>query len=265
MKKSVLFLVSLFISLSVFSQRLNSDGLKMVKELTIGYGSGIADKIVYEYDENNIMKSVTVYNGQNTLKEKFYKEGGKIKHKGYDEYTSYSSYDIQTDKYGNITSVEVITYNYDRTPHRKQICYFDYVWEQNQFRLNQTKINYYGYSREDKQFVKSSYTNILNTVNDDGLIRSEDEWNSEPNKELLNDTNINFCVIVCASMFHDAYIDTLSLTDWINIRSRFLPKYKEGKMREIIYKYDEKGNLIQLQYMWDKKVLQTEVNITYLN
>ena len=261
MKKIILILVVLITSLSVYSQKMNYDGLKMVKEVIINDDKRMRQRFVYDYGDNNEMISLTVYDCYNEPLRKYYKENGKIKYRGYDMYTNCISYDIKTDKYGNITFVDAITYNDDKTPHERKTYAFTYIYENEMFRPSQFKICYYVYSRENKNFVKSSFENISNIIEDDGLYGNDSAIESD--KEHINDTNISFYGILCPTITTDLNIDYLTLTDWINLRSNYFIKYKNIKHLDYKYIYDTNGNVIQINGFFYGNVV-TKIDITYV-
>lgn len=264
MKKTVLTLFGLFISLMGYAQQLNALGEKMVKELTISNSRGINERIVFEYNDNNKVRSLSIYDGQNNLVEKFYEENGKIKHKGYDIYTESISYDIQSDEDGNITSIETILFDDDNIPVSKYRYNFKYTWDNGKYRFDESKRIEYRYDEDIQDYVKSDYECVDRLYNVNGLFKDKDDWNIETDFEHINDTNVSFYAIInsCVTRYND--ILRLFLTDWINVKGDYFPKYIERiKCWNITYQYDDIGNIIQITRMFDE-IINNSVDIKYI-
>lgn len=279
MKKIMILLVAVLSLFTSNAQRLNDLGLKMVKEFTVTKYDGRTDgswvvksndRFVYGYDDNDRMISLRVYDKDNQLREEYINDGNKIKYVN-GVFTLHCKYNFTKDRYGNITQFEFIELDYIdlKTPAWKTEYNFEYVYDDGDFRLNRLLEVGYDYNREKRTFIKhESYAEGL--VEDfEGLLAKKGQIGFIPDYEHPNDTNVSFYGEIFPVIgLGSSYINHLMLTDWINIRSKYFPKYRNESHLEFQYDYDEKGNLVKIK-IFDKnsKVnrVTTEISIKYVN
>lgn len=274
MKKTIAFIILYVGSFLSQAQRLNDLGLKMIKEFTYTIQSQDGkvykkDRFVFEYDENDRVKSLKIYDKNNYLNECYIKEGKNIYYQN--SLTNHCKYDFKIDRYGNITEFEFIELKYEdlNLPLWKSRYVFNYVYDEEDkvFRLNDLENIGYNYNSTKKCFIKHDVNPKGYVVNYDGLYADKNQWKYIPDFEHPNDTNISFYSIICPNVgFGSLYIDNLLLMDWINIRSKYFPKNKKKGASEYQYEYDSKGNIMKIKEVYNKTgEILNEISIKYVD
>lgn len=263
-----IFIIIIFCFVSCFqsqAQKLNGFGEKMVKELTLSNDGGLYVHFVYDYDVENKVKSLTVFKGDNELYEKYYKENGKIKYKGYHKTNDCLTYDIKTDEDGKIISVEVVVFDIYNKPYQKNEYKFEYIWDNGRYRFDKSTATYYGYHYKRNEFVADDFKDERQIIEENRLYKRKDNWSIETDFEHINDTNVSFYGIINSNVTTDTHIDYLFLTDWLNIKGDYFPKYidRVSDYWNIVYRYDDKRNIIQITRM-RKDIIDIQVDIKYV-
>lgn len=252
------------ICFSSYAQRLNGRGEKMIKEFTERNEQAILSRYVYEYDDSNKVKSLTIYNGKNELERIFYKENGKIKQRSYNGDEDCVSYDIRTDENGNVSSVEVVVYDDDKIPMNKYVYEYKYVLDDGKYRFDEIREIEYRFDKDTKKYIKFNHNLTWKLLNENGLYKTENDWSIETDFEHVNDTNVSFHGIINSCINGHWYISPLFLTDWTNIKGDYFPKYIDRvRYWNIYYKYDERGNIILMTKTFDG-IIRERVDIKYV-
>lgn len=273
MKKIILLIAVLSISVLSNAQRINDLGLKMVKEFTLNkYEKGIlkkAERYVYEYDDNNRMVAFKKYiDGE--LEEFYSNINGKIDYQN--RYTQYNKckYNITLDRYGNITFFEYIQLDYEKPqiPCWKKNFKFHYIFEEENkvFRLDEMSSIAYNYSRSKGDYLWHDKYNISKLVEEDGLLISPNVKRYVVDKAHPNDTNVSFYGLINPNMSQSSgLISSFFLTEWINVRSNYFC-IENWTWKHLEYVYDDKGNLIKIEDRDnDDNRLVREFIIEYVN
>lgn len=292
--KKVLFFILCLLSVNLYSQKLNSDNLKMVSKLSVDKGY-ICFDIDFKYDNNKLNQIIFVYSytnigvkphhtdvskyvltkDGNSIIQKSYMNGKPYNRYKYDykfgedsklihfdvlEYTELQKiYRTSNDFiYFNDTILEIQKYTswiennvwcYDPGITGNHIKFIDGCWSMNKI--------YYNLTPEQNRKYAPLYT--------------EDEFNeSLPNlnrkdygtkisflySDSINDTNVCLngllnCREICLSSNDDLLCNILYFTEWVGIREKYLATQMDINRRkyDIIYKYDTKGNIVQVDYI----------------
>lgn len=292
--KKVLFFILCLLSVNLYSQRLNSDSLKMVSKLSVDKGY-ICFDIDFKYDNNKLNQIIFVYSytnigvkpyhtdvskyvlkkdGNNIIQKSYmngkpynrykydYKfgEDSKLIHFDVLEYTELQKiYRVSNDFiYFNDTILEIQKYTswienniwcYDPGITGNHIKFIDGCWSMNKI--------YYNLTSEQNRKYAPLYT--------------EDEFNeSLPNlnrkdygtkisflySDSINDINVCLnglfnCENLSLAGDNDLLTNILYFTEWVGIREKYLATQMDINRRkyDIIYKYDTKGNIVQVDYI----------------
>lgn len=279
MKKIVFILLGLSLSLTVFSQRLNDKGEKMVKEFTYKtYDRGKVDRCdryIYDYDQNGRMTSLKIYDKTNNLKGSYANDGRKVSY--FNDMTDHCKTNFTLDRYGNITSFEFIEFDYTdkKTPDWKTEYLYEYVYEEEfkAFRLKRFLVIGYDYSLSKKQFIKHETFIERNVVLEEGIYKGSingsisDDWRYKGNYDHPNDTNMSFYMLLGTNLGYDClYTDPLLNTEWINVKSPYFPTQKQYNGHTYEYVYDSNGNIEKIKdILVDRNVVCKEIEIIYLD
>lgn len=256
------------------AQRLNEQGLKMVKEFTVqGYSKGQpsdATKYVFGYDNNNKMISLDIYKNGN-LKESYINEN-RIFRKYQNDVSDFLKYKFSYDAYGNITSFEYVCLDEEdgKTPNWKHVYTFDYEYDNKtrECRLSRLSDDYSEYKRSTKSYIDIRKSSVRAEVIDIGGLYIDGSKGKGGGFYVIdydhpNDTNMSFYGILTSGIgFRSMYFDSLLLTEWINVRSPYFAKFT-SKLHELYFHYDDKGNLIQVDKTVSGKLGWT-ISIEYL-
>lgn len=281
MKKIFFILLSLNLSLTSFSQRLNDLGEKMVKEFTYkSYNNkgevSRCDRYVYDYDQNDRMISLKIYDKANNLRESYANDGRKVSYFNY--MTDHCKTNFTLDRYGNITSFEFIEFDYidEKTPVWKTEYLYEYVYEEEfkAFRLKRFLDIGYDYSLSKKQFIKHETFIERGIILKDGIYKGtiDDsvclDWEYKGDYDHPNDTNMSFYMLLGTNLGYDSlYTDPLLNTEWINVKSPYFPTRKQYNGYTYEYVYDSKGNIVKIKNIckWlESNILCSEIDIFYL-
>ena len=293
--KKVLFFILCLLSVNLYSQRLNSDSLKMVSKLSVNNGN-ICFDAEFIYKDNKLSKFIFIYKekhynldrtsyidvykdilerNENSIIQKSYMNGKPYNRYKYDykfgedsklthfdvlEYTELQKiYRVTNDFiYFNDTILEIQKYTswiennvwcYDPGITGNHIKFIDGCWSMNKI--------HYSLTPEMEEKYAPLYT--------------EDEFNeSLPNlkrkdygtkisflySDSINDTNVCLngllnCRKICLSSNDDLLCNILYFTEWVGIREKYLATQMDINRRkyDIIYKYDTKGNIVQVDYI----------------
>lgn len=264
MKQIISVIIIVVTSLCSFAQQVNERGLKCVKELEVGkpdIHGHYSTKYVFEYFDDLSLKSVSVYS-HGKFYRGFTRTPDGIKYQdgnGYSDtkyvcvFNAHGNIIKVTRSYGN--SADVLEYSYaksDRNP-----------WEHV---VKKTESSIYKGRRSYDWVYKFDYP--------DGTIcaarmpydeaesayyfeKNEDQFN----KNVKNDTNIDFWEILGDSWYTDIVDSDLALTEWLCFRPDYLMNSTENYTFK--YEYDESGNLVRILRI-DYTSDEYEINIKYL-
>ena len=254
------------------AQRLNEHGLKMVKQFTIhGYRDGQPSdttKYVFGYDDHNRMISLDIMCDEEVSASYMKKNNAITKYENL--FSEYGEAKFTVDNNGNITSFEYVYLDKeDGKPDWKNIYTFDYEFDNttNQYRLSRVSNDYSEYKRSTKSFIDISSSVYAEVIDIGGLYINGSKGKGGGfyviDYDHPNDTNMSFYAILTSSIgFMDAALDSLLLTEWINVRSSYFAKYTTD-LYKLNFRYDDKGNLIQIDKIFRGRLSWT-INIEYL-
>ena len=293
--KKVLFFILCLLSVNLYSQRLNSDGLKMVSKLSV---SGTTNyEVEFIYQKNHLKKLIFTYieknfnSDNNVYKYILIKEYNTINQKSYLNGKPYNEYEYKYQFNDDSKLVHFDVYQY--APMEKIFkCTNDFIY------INDTIYEIQKYSSwiEDEKWCYDpgidvdfieyreniwnliwKYRNLSNEQREKyAPLYTEDEFiESKDNLEemnygyirtfeysnIRNDVNISLNGLFEIKKMHmsnngSSLTNILYFTEWVGIREAYLAtKLSKGrKVYDIIYKYDTKGNIIEVSYGNKKKI-----------
>lgn len=292
--KKVLFFTLCLLSVNLYSQRLNSDSLKMVSKLSVDKGY-ICFDIDFKYDNNKLNQIIFVYSYTNIGVKPYHtdvskyvlrKDGNNIIQKSYMNGKPYNryKYDYKFGEDSKLIHFDVLEYTELQKIYRtsndfiylndtileiqkytswienniwcynpgitgNHIKFIDGCWSMNKI--------YYNLTPEQNRKYAPLYT--------------EDEFKeSLPNlnrkdygtkisflySDSINDINICLnglfnCENLSLAGNNDLLTNILYFTEWVGIREKYLATQMDINSRkyDIIYKYDTKGNIVQVDYI----------------
>ena len=293
--KKVMFFILCLLSVNLYSQRLNSDGLKMVNKLTV---SGTTNyEVEFIYEKNHLKKLIFTYieknfnSDNNVYKYILIKEYNTINQKSYLNGKPYNEYEYKYQFNDDSKLVHFDVYQY--APMEKIFKHTnDFIY------INDTICEIQKYSSwiEDEKWCYDpgidvdlieykeniwnliwKYRNLSNEQREKyAPLYTEDEFiESKDNLEemnygyirtfeysnIRNDVNISLNGLFEIKKMHmsnngSSLTNILYFTEWVGIREAYLAtKLSKGrKVYDIIYKYDTKGNIIEVSYGNKKKI-----------
>lgn len=299
--KKVLFFTLCLLSVNLYSQRLNSDGLKMVSRISYESSVRIHYDVDFKYDSNNRLKQLAFtytyrnlgvrprYNTVN--KDILTKEGNTIVQKSYLDGKTYNRFKynykfgdnsklIHFDKYeyaemhkvfrrsnefiyANDTILEIQdTFSwiengqwcYDDGIGGNNIKFIEGCWSSNK--------KYYNLTLEQRKKYAPLYTEeeFYESL---PYLHQEDYGTviSFLYSDTINDTNICLNGLteikeISGSGNDNVLSNILYFTEWVGIREKYLATKMNicGRKYDITYKYDTKGNIIEVNYGNKKKI-----------
>ena len=293
--KKVLFFILCLLSVNLYSQRLNSDGLKMVSKLTVSGTTNYEAEFIYE--KNHLKKLIFTYieknfnSDNNVYKYILIKEYNTINQKSYLNGKPYNEYEYKYQFNDDSKLVHFDVYQY--APMEKIFKYTnDFIY------INDTICEIQKYSSwiEDEKWCYDpgidvdlieykeniwnliwKYRNLSNEQREKyAPLYTEDEFiESKDNLEemnygyirtfeysnIRNDVNISLNGLFEIKKMHmsnngSSLTNILYFTEWVGVREAYLAtKLSKGrKVYDIIYKYDTKGNIIEVSYGNKKKI-----------
>ena len=293
--KKVLFFILCLLSINLYSQRLNSDGLKMVSKLTVSGTTNYEAEFIYE--KNHLKKLIFTYieknfnSDNNVYKYILIKEYNTINQKSYLNGKPYNEYEYKYQFNDDSKLVHFDVYQY--APMEKIFKHTnDFIY------INDTICEIQKYSSwiEDEKWCYDpgidvdlieykeniwnliwKYRNLSNEQREKyAPLYTEDEFiESKDNLEemnygyirtfeysnIRNDVNISLNGLFEIKKMHmsnngSSLTNILYFTEWVGIREAYLAtKLSKGrKVYDIIYKYDTKGNIIEVSYGNKKKI-----------
>jgi len=292
--KKVLFFILCFFSVNLYSQRLNSNGLKMVSKLSVDKGD-ICFDVDFKYDNDKLKQIIFIYSYTNigarppytevnkdvlirkgnSIIQKSYMNGKPYNRYKYDykfgensklihfdvlEYTELQKiYKTSNDFiYCNDTILEIQKYTswiennvwcYNPGITGNHIKFIDGCWSMNKV--------YYNLTFEQNEKYAPLYT-------EDEFIESLPNLNRKDYgikisflySDLINDTNVCLngllnCESLSLAGNNDLLTNILYFTEWVGIREKYLATQMDINRRkyDITYKYDTKGNIVQVDYI----------------
>ena len=293
--KKVLFFILCLLSVNLYSQRLNSDGLKMVSKLSVSGTTNYEAEFIYE--KNHLKKLIFTYieknfnSDNNVYKYILIKEYNTINQKSYLNGKPYNEYEYKYQFNDDSKLVHFDVYQY--APMEKIFKHTnDFIY------INDTICEIQKYSSwiEDEKWCYDpgidvdlieykeniwnliwKYRNLSNEQREKyAPLYTEDEFiESKDNLEemnygyirtfeysnIRNDVNISLNGLFEIKKMHmsnngSSLTNILYFTEWVGIREAYLAtKLSKGrKVYDIIYKYDTKGNIIEVSYGNKKKI-----------
>ena len=293
MRKVLFFIVVILVSIEANAQCLNSDGLKMVSKLKIGKRKVIE----FKYNSDRELKEVVFYytNIRGYIsKEVITKEGNKITQKSYFNGRPYNrfKYEYVLNDEGKITKFTCYEYSDMHTIGR---FYNDIVYENGRISSDTYFFTYK--ENTDKWCYDPGHTETRFIYKDGGWfyelyhhklskeqhikyapLFTEDEFIEARNdmeithlndsqhqyvysEDRKNDTNIglNYLKFINEFKTSQGITNILWHTEWIGLREEYLILSKGLNQYRIEYEYDDKGNIIKMNYY---KGNGTEVNVS---
>lgn len=293
--KKVLFFILCLLSVNLYSQRLNSDGLKMLSKLTV---SGTTNyEVEFIYEKNHLKKLIFTYiekkinSDNNVYKDILIKEYNTINQKSYLNGKPYNEYEYKYQFNDDSKLVHFDVYQYAPMEkifkHTNDFIYInDTIYEIQkysswiedekwcydpgidvdfiEYRENIWNLiwKYRNLSTEQRKKYAPLYT-------EDEFIESKDNL-EEMNygyirtfeySNIRNDVNISLNGLFEIKKMHmsnngSSLTNILYFTEWVGVREAYLAtKLSIGrKVYDITYKYDTKGNIIEVSYGNKKKM-----------
>ena len=291
MKLFIAFLI--LFPLSIFAQRVNEHGLKMVSEIEYTSRDQWVTLFKFRYDEKNRLSQMTVYrkwiysdarikdlnemSPQNRkehlqtfpakfkLHRDFIKMAEGLTVKDYDSY-NYSPlrWEVAFDCYGNISRISVFE---EFAPSAIKRDEFNFEYERdginNTFRLSR----YSGTETSKRKGQKSWYGTTVGTLYSDvfyydGFIKLNsypkyfETYKKEIDYDHINDTNINLLYFMGEGGLYGGGMNMayFTLTEWLNCRSKYFMKV-HSEIMEYKYTYDDSGNISVIEEWehWNNK------------
>ena len=291
--KKVLFFTLCLLSVNLYSQRLNSDGLKMVSRLRVNgtknyeveflYKDYYLNKLIFTYIEKHRNLDKTSYNvvykdvltrKDNTINQKSY-----LNNEPYNEYEyKYQFNDdsklVHFDVYQYAPMEKIFKHTNDFIYINDTICeiqkYFSWIEDEKWCHDPGIDVDFIEY-RENIWNLIWKYRNLSNEQREKyAPLYTEDEFiESKDNLEemnygyirtfeysnIRNDVNISLNGLFEIKKMHmsnngSSLTNILYFTEWVGIREAYLAtKLSKGrKVYDITYKYDTKGNIIEVNY-----------------
>lgn len=293
--KKVLFFILCLLSVNLYSQRLNSDGLKMVSKLTV---SGTTNyEVEFIYEKNHLKKLIFTYieknfnSDNNVYKDILIKEYNTINQKSYLNGKPYNEYEykyqfnddsklVHFDVYQYAPMEKIFKHTNDFIYINDTICeiqkYFSWIEDEKWCHDPGIDVDFIEY-RENIWNLIWKYRNLNNEqrkkyaplYTEDEFIESKDNL-EEMNygyirtfeySNTINDVNISLNGLFEIKKMYmsnngSSLTNILYFTEWVGIREAYLAtKLSKGrKVYDIIYKYDTKGNIIEVSYGNKKKI-----------
>ena len=289
-----LFMASLLSSSQANAQRLNPDGLKMVSRVCIGNNKTIDFKyddenrlqeVIYTYTYTSTFKSLsnsTTYTEVNSKNGTVITQSSFINGKPFDHYSDNPERDgyerahtiarktvslyYEDGKLSRICSSRSYKenkpyYHYDPSLSCKKIYYTHQGFYPQKIYYSLTDEQHKKYAPE---LTEDEYKESLS-----GMERSEykidyDSYEYSPN--IKNDTNIGFNGLELMSEMGvssggDALDNILYYTEWVGLRERNMLMNAKRKERTLVYKYDERGNIIKMIYRYGENMRKHRVDM----
>lgn len=293
--KKVLFFILCLLSVNLYSQRLNSDGLKMVSKLTV---SGTTNyEVEFIYEKNHLKKLIFTYieknfnSDNNVYKDILIKEYNTINQKSYLNGKPYNEYEykyqfnddsklVHFDVYQYAPMEKIFKHTNDFIYINDTICeiqkYFSWIEDEKWCHDTGIDVDFIEY-RENIWNLIWKYRNLSNEqrkkyaplYTEDEFIESKDNL-EEMNygyirtfeySNIINNVNISLNGLFEIKKMHmsnngSSLTNILYFTEWVGVREAYLAtKLSIGrKVYDITYKYDTKGNIIEVSYGNKKKI-----------
>lgn len=293
--KKVLFFILCLLSGNLYSQRLNSDGLKMVSKLTV---SGTTNyEVEFIYEKNHLKKLIFTYiekqfnSDNNVYKDILIKEYNTINQKSYLNGKPYNEYEykyqfnddsklVHFDVYQYAPMEKIFKHTNDFIYINDTICeiqkYSSWIEDEKWCHDPGIDVDFIEY-RENIWNLIWKYRNLSNEqrkkyaplYTEDEFIESKDNL-EEMNygyirtfdySNIRNDVNISLNGLFEIKKMHmsnngSSLTNILYFTEWVGVREAYLAtKLSIGrKVYDITYKYDTKGNIIDVSYGNKKKI-----------
>ena len=292
--KKVLFFILCLLSVNLYSQRLNSDGLKMVSKLSVDKGY-ICFDIDFKYDNNKLNQIIFVYSYTNIGVKPYHKDvskyvltkdGNNIIQKSYMNGKPYNryKYDYKFGEDSKLIHFDVLEYTELQKIYRvsNDFIYFNDTILEIQKYTSWIENNIWcynpGITGNHIKFIDGCwsmnkiYYNLTPEQNRKyAPLYTEDEFKeSLPNlnrkdygtkisflySDSINDINVCLnglfnCENLSLAGNNDLLTNILYFTEWVGIREKYLATQMDINRRkyDIIYKYDTKGNIVQVDYI----------------
>ena len=255
MKRVIFVIFSVFFSLSVFSQKLNPDGKKMVSSVTVlDYNSNgkvtEQSKVNYEYDNNGWLKTVRVVTG--TDKITVSKNGHELQSNVYKYVLNEYGYIILKElKYSiNNDLVKKWTkYYYDVDCDEmflRQISRQQFVKDGNKWSPSHD-IFYLNFAYFDGDcYWEKAHSSDFNIQNKREFYGRDVKYRDGKYSNIVNDLNINpnlFLSMLCWEICLDIHEFELS-TEWCGMVSGHILEYENGFKIETVI--NDNGNITEM-------------------
>lgn len=299
MKKVLFFILGILISIGANAQCLNKDGLKMVSKLKIGRNKEIKFKynsdrelkeIEYLYtDISGYISREIITKNENEITQKSYFNGKPYNRFKYDyvlndngkitKFTRYEYSDMHTIgrfyneivyKYGRIASD---TYFFTYKENTDKWCYDP---GHSEFRFIYKNGGWF-YEVYHHKLSKEQHIKYAPLFTEDEFIEARDDMeithssSRQPqfvySKDKRNDTNIGLNELIFTTQFNvsECLSNILWYTEWIGLREEYLVLSKNANQYRIEYEYDDKGNIIKMNYYSGNGTeVEASVSIEYL-
>lgn len=265
MRKVLLIPLILLIPFSLFAQRVNEYGQKVISEILIVHkyeGEELRNntqKYVYTYSDDLKLKGLKYYWGDD-LQEEFTLVNDALIRKQYSYADDGVKYEYDFDLYDNIAKITEYSYGSDGSVVKYEYNYtYEYSKEHNWWQMVGSGWTEWYKPKNSKCFYKQElapyweYCYIDGIRYDKGVSQSGIEYRREDfNFDVKNDTNIDLYRIIDRE---EIFIG-IEATEWLRSRNEYLRNKKYVSPYE--YKYDN-DNLIEIQ--WGNS---TRIYIKYL-
>lgn len=293
--KKVLFFILCLLSVNLYSQRLNSDGLKMVSKLSVSgttnyevefvYEKNHLKKLIFTYIEKNFNSDNNVYKDilikeYNTINQKSYLNGKPYNEHEYKYQFNNDSKLVHFDVYQYAPMGKIFKHTNDFIYINDTICeiqkYFSWIEDEKwcyapgidvdfiEYKENIWNLiwKYRDLSNEQRKKYAPLYTEDEFIESKDNLVEMNYGYiRTFEYSNIINDVNISLNGLFEIEKMYmsnngSSLTNILYFTEWVGIREAYLAtKLSRGrKVYDIIYKYDTKGNIIEVSYGNKKKI-----------
>lgn len=273
--KKILFsilLVLMFVP-PFYAQRLNERGQKMVREIEVNRKNGseytIVTKYFFFYDNNNRLNGLDIYEGLYdrdkeeysepiVLKDSYRYSNYHLTHISNRKVYSKSEWEYEFDENGCLVK-EVAIHHGNGDFDNKEETFYTYNFDRNNktYHLSERIIYFSNRFENSKLFVREKTKALPDIYTYENGYLSWKNIKTEPSN-IVNDTNLSFSWIL------NGYGD-LDMTEWLCMRSDYMPQMKQPHFMRFDYSFDDKGNIINIKLRdKDSGFIPTEVSIKYV-
>lgn len=256
MKRLAIFIFGLFLSYSIFAQKANKYGQKVISEILIEAYVDVLDpttkythKYVYTYSDDLSLKGLKYYGGNNKLEEEFILKNDVLVRKSYVYVHSDTKWEYDFDLYGNIAKTTEYSYGSDGSVVKYEEYYtYEYSKEHKWWQLIEDRWTEWYKPKNSKCYYKQDFEPCYKYCYIDGIMYDKKSEHNERaikyvrdkyNMDIKNDTNIDLNRIV------ESYTKFVGIeaTEWNRRRTEYLKIKYYPIMYDYIY---NNGYLVEI-------------------